>query len=361
MGFVGMMMGRKKKMMDWREMVIWVVVFASVLFSVQQVEAHGGAHPDEEAVGLVGDDASSSAVGTEDLRAKGLILVKVYCLIIVFVATFVGGISPYFLRWNHSFLLLGTQFAGGVFLATALIHFLADSASTFQERTSNPYAFAEMLAVAGFLLTMLGDVVIQHVYSHSRFSHVSSTKPDVEEAPVAAAAAAVPEAKAIILSTSTTTVGDAVLLILALCFHSVFEGIAIGIAETKSNAWKALWTISLHKVFAAIAMGIALLRMLPNRPLLSCALYAFAFAISTPIGVAIGIIIDSTTEGPTADWVYAISMGLACGVFIYVAINHLLAKGYIPPHPVAADRPFLKFLAVLLGAALIAIVMIWDA
>lgn len=44
------------------------------------------------------------------------------------------------------------------------------------------------------------------------------------------AAAAVPEAKAIILSTSTTTVGDAVLLILALCFHSVFEGIAIGIA-----------------------------------------------------------------------------------------------------------------------------------
>jgi zinc transporter 1/2/3 len=133
------------------------------------------------------------------------------------------------------------------------------------------------------------------------------------------------------------------------------------IAETKSNAWKALWTVSLHKVFAAIAMGIALLRMLPNRPLLSCALYAFAFAISTPIGVAIGIIIDSTTEGSTADWVYAISMGLACGVFIYVAINHLLAKGYIPPHPVAADRPFLKFLAVLLGAALIAIVMIWDA
>jgi hypothetical protein len=44
------------------------------------------------------------------------------------------------------------------------------------------------------------------------------------------AAAAVPEAKAIILSTATTTVGDAVLLILALCFHSVFEGIAIGIA-----------------------------------------------------------------------------------------------------------------------------------
>jgi zinc transporter 1/2/3 len=139
-------------------------------------------------------------------------------------------------------------------------------------------------------------------------------------------------------------------------------------ADTKADAWKALWTISLHKIFAAIAMGIALLRILPNRPFLSCLAYAFAFAISTPIGVAIGIIIDSTSEGPTADWIYAISMGFAAGVFIYVAINHLLAKGYNhllakgynPPSPTALDRPFYKYLAVVAGAATLAIVMIWD-
>ena len=126
------------------------------------------------------------------------------------------------------------------------------------------------------------------------------------------------------------SVGDSILLIVALCFHSVFEGIAIGVAETKADAWKALWTISLHKIFAAIAMGIALLLMIPNRPFLSCAAYAFAFAISSPIGVAIGIIIDATTQGAVADWIFAISMSIACGVFIYVSINHLLAKGYRP-------------------------------
>lgn len=131
-------------------------------------------------------------------------------------------------------------------------------------------------------------------------------------------------------------------------------------AETKADSWKALWTISLHKIFAAIAMGIALLRMLPNRPFLSCFSYAFAFAISTPIGVAIGIIIDSTTEGAAADWTYAIAMGLATGIFIYVAINHLLAKGYIPTSRVAASSPFHKYLAVLLGCATICVVMIWD-
>lgn len=154
--------------------------------------------------------------------------------------------------------------------------------------------------------------------------------------------------------------GDTILLIFALCFHSVFEGIAIGVAETKADAWRALWTILLHKIFAAIAMGIALLRMIPDRPFLSCAIYAFVFAISSPIGVAIGIIIDATTQGHVADWIYAISMGLACGVFIYVSINHLLSRGYIPQGRVSVDTPHHRFLAVLLGVGVIAVVMIWD-
>lgn len=140
----------------------------------------------------------------------------------------------------------------------------------------------------------------------------------------------------------------------------MFEGIAIGVAETKEDAWKALWTISLHKIFAAIAMGIALLRMIPNRPFLSCIAYAFAFAISSPVGVVVGIVIDATTQGAVADWIFAISMGLACGVFIYVSINHLLSKGYAPRKSVSVDTPHYKLLAVFLGIGVIAIVMIWD-
>lgn len=159
---------------------------------------------------------------------------------------------------------------------------------------------------------------------------------------------------------AAASLGDSVLLIVALCFHSVFEGIAIGVADTEKDAWKALWTVSLHKVFAAIAMGIALLRMLPDRPLLSTVAYSFAFAISSPIGVAIGIVIDATTQGTVADWIYAISMGVATGIFIYVSINHLLAKGYIPQKIVSADTPFYKLLAVTLGIGVIAVVMTWD-
>jgi len=59
-------------------------------------------------------------------------------------------------------------------------------------------------------------------------------------------------------------------------------------------------------------------------------------------------------------WILALSMSLACGVFVYVSMNHLLAKGYRPNKMVHVDEPGYKFLAVLFEVVVIAIVMIWD-
>lgn len=326
-----------------------------------------------------GDSQNGSPSDEPNLRAKGLVLVKIWCLIIVFVGTFAGGISPYFYRWNESFLLLGTQFAAGVFLGTAWMHFLGDSASTFADLTDKTYPFAFMLCTAGYLITMLADLTVAWVYQKQDGSNVtviplqrkaeSSVPTHTGETPLSLQDLQTPPQTATTVNMVTadslvkkTSVGDSLLLVLALCFHSVFEGIAIGVAGTEADAWKALWTVCLHKIFAAIAMGIALLRIIPNRPFLSCAAYAFAFAISSPIGVAIGILIDATTEGRVADWIYAISMGFACGVFVYVAINHLILKGiiYNPQIRIPYDRPFYKYMALILGAGLIAVVMTWD-
>lgn len=348
-------------------MARFLIFLAVLLLLILSVSAHGGAHDDD-------DDADSGSTEKPNLRSRPLILVKIWCLVIVFVGTFVGGISPYFLKWNEGFLVSGTQFAGGVFLGTAMMHFLSDSNETFKELTDKEYPFAFMLATVGYLLTMLADCVIYFVYA-KQSNDVLSNNRDLELQGSGAQGGksrtqSEPQfqvhengdsnlSKAAIVNVSS--LGDSILLIVALCFHSVFEGIAIGVAETKADAWKALWTVCLHKIFAAIAMGIALLRMIPDRPLLSTVSYAFAFAISSPIGVAIGIIIDATTQGLVADWIYAISMGLACGVFIYVSINHLLSKGYNPQNTkVLVDQPHYKFLAVLLGIAVIAVVMIWD-
>ncbi|KAJ0981927.1 hypothetical protein J5N97_010182 [Dioscorea zingiberensis] len=335
--------------------------------------AHGGDHDSDNDAGS-DSDSDSDHGARPNLRAKSLILVKIWCLILVFVGTFIGGISPYFLKWNEGFLALGTQFAGGVFLGTAMMHFLSDANETFEDLTEVEYPFAFMLASAGYVITMLVDCAIMAVVNKGRsVGNVEGGARSVGETfqPEKGSDAGANSngqsktedgghdhsVKSLVYASS---LGDSILLIVALCFHSVFEGIAIGVAETKADAWKALWTVSLHKIFAAIAMGIALLRMIPDRPLLSCAAYSFAFAISSPIGVAIGIVIDATTQGRVADWIYAISMGLACGIFIYVAINHLLSKGYKPSKRIAADTQLNRWFAVVLGVGVIAVVMIWD-
>lgn len=326
--------------------------FFLFLFLILSASAHSG-HDD-------GDDDSSEN-GSVDLRARPLVLVKIWCLIIIFVATFVGGVSPYFFKWNEGFLVLGTQFAGGVFLGTAMMHFLSDANETFEDLTTKTYPFAFMLACAGYLLTMVADCIVSYAFRNDEKAGDLELQGGVGQGNGTKNGLALQSQNQVHhFLAPPGSVGDSILLIVALCFHSVFEGIAIGVAETKDDAWKALWTISLHKIFAAIAMGIALLRMIPNRPFLSCAAYAFAFAISSPIGVAIGIIIDATTQGAVADWIFAISMGIACGVFIYVSINHLLAKGYRPQKTLTVDTPHHRFLAVLLGVGVIAVVMIWD-
>lgn len=137
------------------------------LLLIISAAAHGGAHD-----GDADTDSDSPAPSDKPhLRSRPLVLVKIWCLIIVFVGTFLGGISPYFMKWNEGFLVLGTQFAGGVFLGTALMHFLSDSNETFGDLTNKEYPFAFMLACAGYLLTMLADCVICFVYAKQNNSN----------------------------------------------------------------------------------------------------------------------------------------------------------------------------------------------
>lgn len=199
-----------------------LVVHISTSLLLLQAHAHGG-HDDPQ------EDSTHDGAG--NLHDKGLIRVKVWCLLIFLISTFAGGVSPYFYRWNESFLLLGTQFAGGIFLGTAMMHFLSDSAETFGDLTSKSYPFAFLLALVGYLLTMLGDCVVSLVLARGGKVRYGSGG-DVEEQGKRVGdgdghGAAMDVHRALI---KVSSLGDTLLLIAALCFHSVFEGIAVGVA-----------------------------------------------------------------------------------------------------------------------------------
>ena len=79
-------------------------------------------------------------------------------------------------------------------------------------------------------------------------------------------------------------------------------------------------------------------------------LYAAAFSITAPIGIAIGIILDSTVLDIAAHYVQTIGNAIAAGVFIFVAITHLMVKGFRKSPNDRWFTPFWKWLACLLGA-----------
>lgn len=205
--------------LSWLRTLKSTIYISLLVLQFSLIKGHGG-----------GDDEDSSSNDNADLHAKGLILVKIWCLIILLVSTFAGGVSPYFYRWNESFLLLGTQFAGGVFLGTSLMHFLSDSTDTFSSLTTKTYPFSFMLASSGYLLTMLGDCIVSLITKGNQRetsvvqAEVGRVVPDDDKE--------VGQVDLNPVLLRTTSLGDTILLILALCFHSVFEGIAVGVAGT---------------------------------------------------------------------------------------------------------------------------------
>nr|GMC72378.1 zinc transporter 11-like [Ipomoea batatas] len=273
------------------------------------------------------------------MRPWSFILVNILCRILVFV----GGIFPYFLRLNEGFLVRGTKFATTVFLVTdrtVMVHLLTHA-------KKNPL-FSFMVTSCGYLVVMFAGCVISHIYGGSNTPTV-----DLELQGNAAEGGNL-NGQSQLQHHDFLALEDSLPLIFALCFHSFFEGIGIGVAgDTKAAG--DVWTICFQKIFAAVAMGIALLRMIPDRPLSSYIAYALTFAISSPTGVSIGILIHATTQASVADWIYSISIHLAYGAFLFISINHLLSKGYGPQPPVAVHKPYHNLLAILLAIGIMTV------
>lgn len=56
------------------------------------------------------------------------------------------------------------------------------------------------------------------------------------------------ELKLVAPSVHGLSLADLAILVLALCFHAIFEGLAIGLSATSKDAWKTTSSIVIHKV-----------------------------------------------------------------------------------------------------------------
>lgn len=148
----------------------------------------------------------------------------------------------------------------------------------------------------------------------------------------------------------------AFLLLFALSFHTIFDGLAVGVQNTVSEMWQVFAAIAIHKSIIAFCLGLELFKCHPNNPWKAFAWICF-FSIMSPIGISIGIGLTSGGIDELARLLSSsIMQGLAAGTFLYVTFLEILSL-YIGHN---CHREFLHIFFALVGFVFMACVKLLD-
>ncbi|XP_039968613.1 protein zntC [Bactrocera tryoni] len=115
-------------------------------------------------------------------------------------------------------------------------------------------------------------------------------------------------------------------IVLALSLHELFEGMAIGLESNASDVWFMFGAVSAHKLVLAFCVGVELI--VARTRFVLCAVYVLTFAIVSPIGIGIGILISHSDGITSPNIPSAILQGLACGTLLYVVFFEILSKNH---------------------------------
>ncbi|XP_044736008.1 zinc transporter ZIP1-like isoform X1 [Chrysoperla carnea] len=132
------------------------------------------------------------------------------------------------------------------------------------------------------------------------------------------------------------------LAVLALSFHAIFEGLAVGLETNRTKVWYLFAAIATHKLVIAFCVGVELVTSKTKFTLM--VLYLGTFAIVTPIGIGIGIALSETSEARDEVVVATVLQGMAAGTLLYVVFFEVLARERSNDH-----EGIWQLMAIILG------------
>jgi len=116
-------------------------------------------------------------------------------------------------------------------------------------------------------------------------------------------------------------------LTFGLSFHSIFEGITLGLQTQVTPMILLIIAIGLHKVGEAFALGMSFMRYRVSTR--RWILMVVVFCLVVPIGIAIGLgVTASGLDDYTQSTVSSILNSLAVGVFMYVSILGVIVEEF---------------------------------
>lgn len=133
-----------------------------------------------------------------------------------------------------------------------------------------------------------------------------------------------------------------VMLLLALSFHSVFEGIAIGLQDNSAQLISIFIAVIVHKAVMAFSLGLNIAQS--DLSVKSFVISNIMFSIASPIGVGIGIAVADLPSSLPQDICNGFLQGIAGGTFLYITFFEVL------PHELnVPNKRLWKVFFVILG------------
>ncbi|CAI5460994.1 unnamed protein product [Closterium sp. Yama58-4] len=260
-----------------------------------------------------------------------LILNKCGSLVVFFSVPFISCWLPLIIPVPPYLLHLGILYSGGLFFSLAVEHILAESVVAFEGlitdvehilvafegRITDVGPFPYVVFVAGYMLTWLSDLLTAGGEGIGEMGGVEMGRRGGGEEwlPISSGK---PKGR--------LSIAEVLPLMFALCFHSLFEGLAIGLTATFSDFWDTTLTVVIHKIFEGLALGTTLRSQNSRRSCCAFLSYAASFSGMVPLGIVAGVVLDSSASGTVTLWMDAVGNALAAGVFVYVATVHLISK-----------------------------------
>ncbi|XP_042883430.1 zinc transporter ZIP1-like [Penaeus japonicus] len=159
----------------------------------------------------------------------------------------------------------------------------------------------------------------------------------------------VPHNRTPVIDKNVSVIG-AVVVVVALSFHSVMEGLALGLEERSQDVWILLAALTSHKIFIAFSMSMELLEVgVSMKPFVASMV---VFSLASPIGGLIGaLVVAYSGDEQTAEslLVPTFLQAVSGGTILYVAFCEVLERERAKP-----KGGMVRFLALLLGFCLMA-------
>ncbi|XP_034976410.1 zinc transporter ZIP3 [Zootoca vivipara] len=309
-----------------------------------------------------------------------LLVVKVLCLVGVFVLMLGGSLLPvHFIATDSEkadrsqrIISLCNSFGGGVFLGTSFNALLPAVREKLEEvlkmgNVVTDYPLAETIMLLGFFMTVFVEQLVLTVRKEEpsfidlkTLNAGSDAGSDSEfESPFLESASnrhhyhqgsstshSSSQCGLNVHELSRSTPLRLFSLVFALSAHSIFEGLALGLQEEGHKVMSLFLGVAIHETLVAVALGITMAKT--GLTVRQAAKLAGPVSLMIPLGIVIGMGIESRRN--TASSVASVLLqGIASGTFLFVTFFEILAEELEEK-----NNRLLKVLFLVLGYAVMA-------